>query len=81
MTLPSRLDDCPGESRRIRMKTRNLKPSPLGKVPQREAAGADEVLPQYGFAESISIEGSVCCTSPDPFGATFPIGEGIIPPK
>ena len=52
MTLPSRLDDCPGENRRIRMKPRNLKPSPLGKVPQREAAGADEVLPQYGFAES-----------------------------
>ena len=37
----------------------------------------EEVLPQYEFTESYQENGTLCCTSPAPFGGTLPEGEGF----
>ena len=40
----------------------------------------EEVLPQYGFADSLQQNRKLCRTSPAPFGGTLPKGEGFIMP-
>ena len=51
------------------------KPSPLGKVAERSEVGRG--LAAVRIRRSAATEATLYCTSPDPFGATLPKGEGM----
>ena len=54
------------------------KPSPLGKVAERSEVGRDRYAVR--IRRNTEIEGKLYRTSPGPFGATLPKGEGMSTP-